>query len=134
MPFTVTLTRRRRNNFVRNYSFPRAQVKIEFAQGSLRKDIFKRRTPTGSNAFPRIIELETTKYVLLSVSTLTKAILGKTTLQSNPKFSFELTCVAQKRLYLKGFCQGSPVILFNFANFSPSIAMEIKVSKEITGI
>ena len=26
--------------------------------------------------------------------------VGKTTLHSNPKFSFELTCVAQKRLYL----------------------------------
>ena len=36
----------------------------------------------------------------------------------------------------KGLCDSSPVqfILFNFANNSPSITMEIKVSKEITGI
>ena len=35
----------------------------------------------------------------------------------------------------KGLCDSSPVqfILFNFANNSPSITMEIKVSKEITG-
>ena len=30
---------------------------------------------------------------------------------------------------LKGLCHGSPV---HFANYSPSIAMELKVSKEIT--
>ena len=37
---------------------------------------------------------------------------------------------------LKVLCDSSPVqfILFNFANNSPSITMEIKVSKEITGI
>ena len=33
---------------------------------------------------------------------------------------------------LKGLCHGSRVILFNFANFSPSIPMELKVSEEIT--
>ena len=35
--------------------------------------------------------------------------------------------------HLKGLCHGSPVHFVNFANFSPSIAMELKVSKEITG-
>ena len=30
---------------------------------------------------------------------------------------------------LKGLCHGSPV---QFANYSPSIGMELKVSKEIT--
>ena len=36
----------------------------------------------------------------------------------------------------KGLCDSSPVqfFLFYFANNSPSITMEIKVSKEITGI
>ena len=35
----------------------------------------------------------------------------------------------KNKLSLKGLCHG---ILFNFANYSPSIAMELKVSKEIT--
>ena len=33
---------------------------------------------------------------------------------------------------LKGLCHGVQFILFNFANYSPSIAMELKASKEIT--
>ena len=33
---------------------------------------------------------------------------------------------------LKGLCHGVEFILFYFANYSPSIAMELKVSKEIT--
>ena len=37
-----------------------------------------------------------------------------------------------KRSHLKGLCHGSPVHLFNVANYPPSVAMELKVSKEIT--
>ena len=33
---------------------------------------------------------------------------------------------------LQGLCHSSPVILFNFANYAPSIAVELKRSKEIT--
>ena len=33
---------------------------------------------------------------------------------------------------LKGLCHGSPVHFVIFANYSPSIAIELKVSKEIT--
>ena len=33
---------------------------------------------------------------------------------------------------LKGLCYGSQFILFDIANFSPSITMELKVSEEIT--
>ena len=73
LPFTATLTRRRRNNSVRNYCFLRAQVKIHF----LIKDVFERRTSTGGDAFFRIIELEATKFVLFSVSTLTETICWK---------------------------------------------------------
>ena len=36
--------------------------------------------------------------------------------------------------FLKGRCHGSPVHLrFNFANYSPTIALELEVSKNITG-
>ena len=34
---------------------------------------------------------------------------------------------------LKGLCHAVQFILFNFANYSPSVVMEFKVSKEITG-
>ena len=35
--------------------------------------------------------------------------------------------------HFKGAVSAVQFILFNFANYSPSIAMELKVSKEITG-
>ena len=35
-------------------------------------------------------------------------------------------------LDLKGLCHGSPVHFVYFSNYSPSIAMKLKVSKEIT--
>ena len=35
-------------------------------------------------------------------------------------------------IQLKGLCNGSPIHFFYFTNYSPSIAMELKVSKEIT--
>ena len=40
-----------------------------------------------------------------------------------------LFCSANR---LKGLCHAVQFILFNFANYSPSIAMELEVSKEIT--
>ena len=104
MPFTVTLTRRRRNNFVRNYCFQRAQVKIQFSQGSLRKDVF---WATHVNRKWCLFPYNRTwSYQICIVKCLYShrgnllENLGKTTLHSNPKFSFELTCIAQKRLYL----------------------------------
>ena len=39
---------------------------------------------------------------------------------------------AFQRFALKGLCSAVQFILFNFANYSSSIAMELKVSKEIT--
>ena len=101
LPFTGTLTRRRRNNFVRNYCFLRAQVKIQF----LRKDVLERRTSTGSDAFFRIIELEATKFVLLSVSTLTEIICSKIWAKPHcivtQNLVLSLRASFKKRLYLK---------------------------------
>ena len=46
----------------------------------------------------------------------------------------EFTLVVPQNLNLfKGLCRTVQFILFNFANYSPSVAMELKVSREITG-
>ena len=41
--------------------------------------------------------------------------------------------VKKADLFYRGCVTAVKFILFNFANYSPSIAMELKVSKEITG-
>ena len=50
--------------------------------------------------------------------------------------SCRIACFPLKYIWLwaalKGLCHGVQSILFNFANYSPSIAMELKASKEIT--
>ena len=38
-----------------------------------------------------------------------------------------------KQIFERGCITTAQYILFNFANYSPLIAMELKVSKEITG-
>ena len=49
-------------------------------------------------------------------------------------FSMDLGEISLDRshLSLKALCQAVQFILFNFAKYSPSIGMELKVSKEIT--
>ena len=44
------------------------------------------------------------------------------------------TTIARQTISETLLCHGSPIqfILFNFSNYSPSISMELKVSKEIT--
>ena len=69
--------------------------------------------------------------------------LGKMLIQSqvyrrnfNQNFPPLETCiwdVAETKLCSRGCVTAVRFILFNFANYSPSIAMELKVSKEITG-
>ena len=77
---------------------------------------YKRKTIlTAANSFP---------YVKTRVNVVHREQVSEMT----GSFIVGLTIVTS---LLKGLCHGSPVHLFNFANFSPSIAMELKVSKEI---
>ena len=58
--------------------------------GSLSKGVFERHTSTGSEAFSFIMRLDATKYVLLSVFTLTETIwqnIGAIPLPMNEKGS-----------------------------------------------
>ena len=55
------------------------------------------------------------------LSSLVKCVAGEFTL-----------VVPQNLNLLKVLCRTVQFILFNFANFLPSVAMELKVSKEIT--
>ena len=58
--------------------------------GSLTKGVFERHTSTGSEAFSFIMRLDATKYVLLSVFTLTETIwqnIGSIPLPMNEKGS-----------------------------------------------
>ena len=67
---------------------------------SLSKDVFGRRTSSGSEVFSLSISLDATKFVSLNFFALIETIdlhetLGKTTAQEGQKFHFRLTCVAQ---------------------------------------
>ena len=55
------------------------------------------------------------------LSSLVKCVAGEFTL-----------VVPQNLNLLEVLCRTVPFILFNFANFLPSVAMALKVSKEIT--
>ena len=55
------------------------------------------------------------------LSSLVKCVAGEFTL-----------LVPQNLSLLEVLCRTVQFILFNFANFLPSVAMELKVSKEIT--
>ena len=54
------------------------------------------------------------------LSSLVKCVAGEFTL-----------VVPQNLNLLKGLCHAVNFILFNFANYTPSITMELKVSKEL---
>ena len=53
--------------------------------GTLSKGVFEQRTSTGNEAFPLLICLDATKFVLLSVSTLMETIYPKVQAKTLPK-------------------------------------------------
>ena len=70
------------------YEMPRVNVEVEnrstftlratlHTLGRLSKDVFERRTSTGSEAFSLIIRLDANKFVLASVFILVETILPK---------------------------------------------------------
>ena len=48
---------------------------LTYLMGTLSKDVFEQRTSTGNEAFPLLICLDATKFVLLSVSTLMEILM-----------------------------------------------------------
>ena len=62
----------------------RASVGVVLIIGNLSKDVFERRTSTGSEAFSLFICLDTTKFVLLSFFSLIKTIYLRVSTKPQP--------------------------------------------------
>ena len=86
------------------YVTQHCQERISRILGTLSKDVFERRTSTGSEAFSLFICLDANKLVLLSFFFLLKTIYPRVSTKPLPNDAksplFRLTSVAQKRCRL----------------------------------
>ena len=83
--------------------YTRSRFTKGLSLGNLSKDVFERRTSSGSEAFSPYIGLDADKFVLLSFFSLTKTIYPRAQPNHCPmmeKVHFRLTSVAQKRCCL----------------------------------
>ena len=78
------------------------------------KDVFERRTPTGSEAFSLLVCFDATKFVFLSFFTLIEMICPIYGQNHSPRMKtghFRLTCVDQKRLCLNSLTTTARAVL-----------------------